>query len=163
METFVCKRCVVCEAPVHRGTRASKYCSRCFPHTGKLRHQIRRRAKSGKPPYTEEQQNELIRYYRAKEEGLKPPRPSFLYDTECKSTGIRRCLFCGNITNNQFYCKSCRGNGFHELHMATGKTNGWDKRRGIVSSKMKPHDSNTAGGFYTSHTNINKKGNYEVR
>lgn len=157
------RHCSICDAIVTRGTLATKYCDKCAPHTYKIRYQKCRRAKAGKPPLTKEQIMELVRYYWAKEEGLKPRKPEFLYDKKEETTGVRRCAFCGNLTNNRKYCKVCRAQGFDELHAETGRSNGWDSHLRAMSLTTKNRDSNSGGNFYTSFTTKSKEDNYEIR
>ena len=43
-----------------------------------------------------------------------------------------RCLYCGKKLkgDKSAYCVSCRTNGLANVHEVTGRTNGWERRRG---------------------------------
>lgn len=43
---------------------------------------------------------------------------------------VTTCMYCGRPTrgSNHRYCTRCLSEGFSDLHRATGKTNGWDKK-----------------------------------
>ena len=44
-----------------------------------------------------------------------------------------RCRFCGNgVHNGSLFCPRCMREGFNEVYAVTGRTNGWDRREGIV-------------------------------
>ena len=50
-----------------------------------------------------------------------------------------RCLYCGKQLGSakHKYCSACRTNGLANVHEVTGRTNGWNRRRGQHES-LKP-------------------------
>jgi hypothetical protein len=44
-----------------------------------------------------------------------------------------RCRFCGrNVHDGSLFCPSCMRDGFNEVYAVTGRTNGWDRKEGII-------------------------------
>lgn len=44
-----------------------------------------------------------------------------------------RCRFCGKgVHNGGLFCPSCMRDGFDAVYAVTGRTNGWDRKEGII-------------------------------
>ena len=40
-----------------------------------------------------------------------------------------RCLFCGKMTTDGDFCKTCRKDGFDNVYLLTHHSNGWDNKK----------------------------------
>lgn len=49
---------------------------------------------------------------------------------------LTHCKFCGKLTTNGDFCRNCKNEGFDNVYIVTGRSNGWDKQR-ITKTKIK--------------------------
>ena len=119
------KRCAVC-GRVYRGAYNSTRCPDC--QKVYLRAYAWHRQNS-------KRKGEAIDNKAAHEHADRIAREAARID----ATTEGRCLYCGKKLGNtkRKYCPPCVKNGLANVHEVTGRTNGWNKRRG-KNEELKP-------------------------
>jgi len=46
---------------------------------------------------------------------------------------VRRCKFCGKPAYGEDFCAYCRREGFDNVYMVTGRSNGWERREAALA------------------------------
>ena len=111
------KRCDIC-GRAYRGAFNSKRCPDCQAVYTRAYCRFRNAAKA---------RGEAVDNIAAQKYADKAAREEVMPATEG-----RRCLYCGKKLkgDKSAYCVSCLTNGLANVHEVTGRTNGWERRRG---------------------------------
>ena len=112
------KRCGICGC-AYKGAFNSKRCPDCQAVYVRAYARHRQAAKHRGEAVDNKAANEYAeRYARAMANAL--------------ATTEGRCLYCGKQLGSakHKYCSACRTNGLANVHEVTGRTNGWNRRRG---------------------------------
>lgn len=124
-------KCVFCGALFTALKRNARHCEACRADIKRADARAQYRIKTGKLARED--------YRAAVEAGV---RAAVEERRRREAANRPRCPYCGNVhgVDSSGYCASCRRLGFDGLHMATGRTNGWDR-------PAKPPRARAVGGW----------------
>lgn len=106
-------KCVDCGAEIMRRSAVVKRCVACQT----------KRNEAKRAEYRVRQHEEKLAKIRAKSDRIREKNHPSNPDTGTNHP----CPYCGKVTRTR-YCKCCHSQGFDNVHIVFGTTNGWDRK-----------------------------------